>query len=182
MPFHQYNHSMEKVVYQGNFVKVTEEAIGPNIWERVYLQDGVQVFPINSEGKIALIEERRPHEKNPIRLKFVTGLMDKENEDPLVTANREMQEEIGYKADHMEILIHRESSGTINNNFYQIVATDLSPSKIPNPDGEDTIVSIKFYSLEEIEELLETEKLPWSMGALGIFKLKNLIANNKISF
>jgi 8-oxo-dGTP pyrophosphatase MutT (NUDIX family) len=172
---------MEKTKYEGKFIKVTEEQIENNTWERVYLSDGVQVFPITSEGKIKMIEERRPHEKNPIRLKFVTGLMDN-SEDPLKTANREMQEEIGFKAEHLEILIHRESSGTVNNNFYQIIATGLSESKIPNPDGEDTIVSIKEYSISEIENLLEEEKLPWSMGALGIFKLKKLIESGKITF
>lgn len=173
---------MEEIKYQGNFVKVTEENIDGNVWERVYLQDGVQVFPINSEGKIALIEEKRPHEKNKVRLKFVTGLMDAKDDDPLETANREMQEEIGYKAKNLKVLIHREASGTINNNFYQIVATGLEESKIPNPDGEDTILSIKFYSISEIEELLEKEKLPWSMGALGIFKLKTLLDKQEITY
>ncbi|MFT6630383.1 MAG: ADP-ribose pyrophosphatase [Bacteriovoracaceae bacterium] len=172
---------MEKTKYEGKFIKVTEELIGKNTWERVYLSDGVQVFPITSDGKIKMIEERRPHEKHPIRLKFVTGLMD-EDEDPLETANREMQEEIGFKAQHLEVLIHREATGTVNNNFYQVIATGLSEYKIPNPDGEDTIVSIKEFTIEEIEQLLEDEKLPWSMGALGIFKLKKLIQSGKISF
>ena len=81
---------MEITKYEGKFIKVTEQEIDGAIWERAYIQSGVQVFPITSEGKIILIEERRPHEVNPIRLKFVTGLMDKEGEDPLKTANREL--------------------------------------------------------------------------------------------
>ena len=165
---------MEEIKYNGKFIKVAEKIIDGAIWEKVYLKSGVEVFPITKEGKIIMIEERRPHENNPIRLKFVTGLMDKEGEDPLETANRELQEEIGYKASQMEVLTHRESSGTINNHFYQIIARDLIPSKIPNPDGEDTIVSIKEFSLEEIEKLLIEEKLTWSMGALGILKMKYL--------
>ncbi len=162
---------MEEIKYQGNFVKVTEETIEDAVWERVYVKSGVQVFPFTKEGKILMIEERRPHEKNPVRLKFVTGQME-EGDDPLDTANREMQEEIGYKAKHLEIILHREASGTINNHFYQIVAKDLEPSKIPNPDGEDSIVSIKEFTLDEIEDLLRDGKLTWSMGALGILKLK----------
>ncbi|MBT4791065.1 MAG: NUDIX hydrolase [Halobacteriovoraceae bacterium] len=173
---------MEEIKYHGNFVKVTEEKIDGNTWERVYLQSGVQVFPMNAKGQIYLIEEKRPHEKNKIRLKFVTGLMDKEGEDPLETANREMQEEIGLKGDHLEILLHREATGTINNHFYQVLATGLKESKIPNPDGEDTIVSIKTFSISEIELLLEKGELPWSMGALGIFKIKQLLAKNLIKF
>jgi ADP-ribose pyrophosphatase len=173
---------MEETKYNGKFIQVTEEKIEGAIWERVYLNDGVQVFPITDEGKIILIEEKRPHEKHPIRLKFVTGLMDKKGEDPLETAQREMQEEIGYEAEKLELLLHRESSGTINNNFYQIIATGLNKSKIPNPDGEDTIVSIKAYTVNEIFELLETNKLPWSMGALAIYRIKDMFEKNLIQF
>jgi len=165
---------MESVKYKGSFIKVTEEKINGIVWERAYLKSGVQVFPMTEDGKIYLIEEKRPHENNPIRLKFVTGLMDKEGEDPLSTANRELQEEIGYKAEHLKILTHRHTTGTINNHFYQILATGLVKSKIPNPDGEDSIVSIKPYSIEEIFELLDNEKLPWSMGALGILKIQRM--------
>lgn len=173
---------MEKTKYSGKFIQVTEEYIDGINWERVYLSDGVMVFPITKEGLIYLIEEKRPHEKNPIRLKFVTGLMDKKGEDPLQTANREMQEEIGIKANNLEILLHRESTGTVNNNFYQIIATDLEHSKLPNPDGEDTIVSIKKFTVDQIINLLNEEKLPWSMGALGIFKIKELIKSKKLIY
>jgi 8-oxo-dGTP pyrophosphatase MutT (NUDIX family) len=162
---------MEETKYHGKYLKVTEEHIDGTTWERVYLQDGVQVFPITDDKKVILIEERRPHERNPIRLKFVTGILEA-GENPLDTANREMQEEIGQTAKHLEILIHRETSGTVNNNFYQVIARGLSPFKLPNPDGEDTIVSIKEFSLKELEALLSSGELPWSMGALGIFKLK----------
>lgn len=173
---------MEETKYTGKFIKVTEESIDGHLWERVYLSDAVMVFPINTKGEIYMIEETRPHEKNPIRLKFVTGLMDIKGEDPLVTANREMQEEIGLKASKLELLLHRESSGTVNSNFYQVIATDLSPSKIPNPDGEETILSVTPYSISDIKKMLESGKLAWSMGALGVFKIESLMAKGLIKF
>lgn len=173
---------MEKTVYQGKFIKVTEEVIENNTWERVYLHDGIQVFPINNEGKIALIEEKRPHEKEKVRLKFVTGLMDKDNEDPILTANRELQEEIGYKAKHLQVLFTKESTGTVNNTFYQVIATGLEKSKIPNPDGEDTILSVQFYSIDEIENFLENDQLQWNLGALGILRIKKLFEKNLINY
>lgn len=173
---------MEETKYSGKFIKVTEELIGGHIWERVYLSDGVMVYPINSKGEILMIEEQRPHENQPTRLKFVTGLMDKEGEDPLKTANREMQEEIGFKAAKLELILHRESSGTVNNNFYQVVATDLIPSKIPNPDGEETILSITPYSIEQIKVMLENGKLEWSMGVLGVYKIEAMMNKGLIKY
>lgn len=173
---------MEITKYEGRFIKVTEEIMDGAVWERAYIQSGVQVFPITSEGKIYLIEEKRPHEKSPVRLKFVTGLMDKEDEDPLDTANREMQEEIGLKASHLEVLMHRESSGTLNNHFYQIIATNLVLSKIPNPDGEDTIVSVKAYTIAEILIFFETGKMQWNIDALGIFRIQKMLESGKLTY
>lgn len=163
---------MEKLKYQGKFIKVTEQIIYEQIWERAYLNDGLMVLPITDEGKILLIEERRPHEVNPIRLKFVTGLLE-DNEDPALCANREMQEEIGYRSNNLELVFSRSSSGTINNTFYFFLATQLTPSKIPNPDGEQTIVSIKEYDVDEVFKMFYSGELPWSLGALGLFKLRS---------
>ncbi|MAX66685.1 MAG: NUDIX hydrolase [Bacteriovoracaceae bacterium] len=170
---------MEETKYQGKFVKVTEELIEGETWERVYLNDGVEIFPITKEKKIILIKERRPHEKNKIRLKFVTGLIDN-NEDPFLTANREMQEEIGLKAQNLTLLMHRESTGTINNNYYQFIATGLIPSKFPNPDGEDSIISYQAYSIDKIEEFFETGVISWGMSALAILRIKKMLENNEI--
>lgn len=171
---------MEETKYQGKFIKVTEEVIDNNTWERVYLADGVQVFPITHDRKIYMIEERRPHETKAIRLKFVTGLMDKPGEDPLETANREMQEEIGIKANNLIVINQNQFSGTINNTFYQVVATDLYADKIPNPDGEDTIVSIKAYSFDEIHNMINSNILKWDMGTLAFFKIEKMLLNKEI--
>lgn len=173
---------MEETKYSGNFIKVTEEVIEGRTWERAYLADGVIVFPLDKDAKILMIEESRPHELNPTRLKFVTGLKDTTSEDHLDTANREMQEEIGFKASNLETIIHRQSSGTINNNLYQVVATGLTPSKIPNPDGEDTILSITPYSIAEIKLMLERNELAWSSAILGIFKIESMLDRGLIKF
>lgn len=162
---------MEKLKYQGKFIRVTEELIYGEIWERAYLNDGLMIIPITEEGKIILIEEQRPHESKPLRLKFVTGLID-EGENPAFTANRELQEEIGLKAAKLELVFSRHSSGTVNNSFYLYLATELSVSKLPNPDGEETIVSIKEYSVDEVFKMFYNEQLPWNLAALGLFKLR----------
>lgn len=170
---------MEVTKYEGKFIRVTEEKINDAVWERVYLQDGVMVFPMTEDNKIYMIEESRPHEDKPVRFKFVTGLMDA-GEDPLNTANREMQEEIGFKAKELKLLTHRKSSGTVNNNFYQIIARGLEESKIPNPDGEETILSIEAYSIPEIEGFLHSGRLEWSMGALGIMRIKHMLNTGEL--
>src|SRR6476661_361970 len=97
---------MEKTVYKGNILKVTEEEIDGIVWEKVYLPSGVIVFPITDDGKIMLIKEKRPHETPNVRIKPVSGILEPEKGTPEENAQREMQEEIGYKAREMkEILV-----------------------------------------------------------------------------
>ncbi len=162
---------MEKFVYNGQIVQVSEEVIDGINWERVYVPSGVIVFPINEQGQILLIEEKRPHENPPIRIKAVSGIFEPEKGSPVENAQREMQEEIGFKAKSMELLMELKGSGTINHTQYFFVAQGLINSKLPNPDGEETIIGLRPYYPEELMENLMNDRMKWSMSTLGIFRL-----------
>lgn len=162
---------MEKEVYKGNIIRVTEEEIHGINWERAYTPDGVVVFPITKEGKIILIEESRPHENPPVRIKPVSGILEPELGSPLENAQREMQEEIGFKSMRMEPLWTLKGTGTINSSQYYFIAYDLVPSKLPNPDGEEAILRQIELTPEELLNQLKTDQLKWSLSTLGLFRL-----------
>jgi 8-oxo-dGTP pyrophosphatase MutT (NUDIX family) len=162
---------MQKEVYKGKIIRVTEEEINGIVWERSYLPDGVIVFPIDGEGRILLVNEKRPHETPPYRIKPVSGILELEKGSPEDNAQREMQEEIGFKAGRLEQLWTQKASGTVNNEQHYFIAWDLLPSKLPNPDGEDTIMGIVAYTPKELIELIMRDELRWSMSTLGIFRL-----------
>lgn len=162
---------MEKEVYKGQIVKVTEEKIEGINWERVYLPSGVIIFPINDKGQILMIEEKRPHENPPRRIKPVSGILELDKGTPQENAQREMQEEIGFKAESWENFWTMNSTGTVNNQQYFFIAKNLVASKLPNPDGEDTVISIKAYDLEELREKYLSDEIKWSMSTLGFFRL-----------
>lgn len=162
---------MQKEVYKGQIIRVTEEEMNNAVWERCFVPDGVVVFPITSEGKIVLIEEVRPHETPNIRLKPVSGILETDLGTPLENAQREMQEEVGYRAEKLTPLLTISSSGTINSSQYFFVAENLVKDKLPNPDGEDIILAIKEFTPNELETMVWEEKLKWSVSTLGILKL-----------
>lgn len=162
---------MEKTVYKGNILRVTEEVIGGTTWERAYVPNGVIIFPITDEGKIILIKEKRPHENPNVRLKPVSGILEEKLGSPEENAQREMQEEIGFKSREMKLLMTLQGTGTITHTQYFFVAHGLIPSKLPNPDGEDVIEAIIEYTPEELREALRTDKIKWSMSTLGMFRL-----------
>lgn len=162
---------MEKTVYQGQIIKVTEEKIGTITWERAYVPSGVVIFPITDEGKIILINEVRPHENPPVRMKAVSGILEPEKGSPEENAQREMQEEIGFKASQMELLLHLKGSGTINHEQYFFVARGLVPSKLPNPDGEESILGLVEFTPQELREKLLRDEIKWSLSVLGMLRL-----------
>jgi len=162
---------MEKEIYKGNIIRITEEKIDSIVWERAYLPSGVIIFPITADGKVILIKERRPHENPQIRIKPISGILEHDKGTPEENAQREMQEEIGFKANKIELIWCLTSSGTVNNTQYFFIAKDLLESKIPNPDGEDIILETLEFEPEELLEAVLNDKIKWSMSTLGIFRL-----------
>ena len=162
---------IEKEVYRGKILRVTEEKIDATTWERVYLPSGVIIFPITDKGKIILINEKRPHEKPSHRIKPVSGILEAEKGTPEANALREMQEEIGLSSNKIELLWDSHHNGTVNSHQYYFIAQDLFPSKLPNPDGEDAILEIIEYSPEELLQALIKDHIKWSNSTLGILRL-----------
>ncbi len=162
---------MEKTVYKGNIITVTEEVIGGVTWERAYVPNGVIIFPITDDGKIILIKERRPHEIPNVRIKPVSGILEEELGTPEENAQREMQEEIGFKAREMKPLMTLKGSGTITHTQHFFVARGLEHSKLPNPDGEEVIEALIEYTPDELRDALKNDKIKWSMSTLGMFRL-----------
>lgn len=162
---------MEKIVYKGNILTVSEEVIDGITWERVRLPSGVIVFPITDEGKILLIRERRPHETPNVRIKPVSGILEEKLGSPEENAQREMQEEIGFKARDMKLLMTMKGTGTVTHVQHFFVARGLEKAKLPNPDGEEVIEAIIAYTPDEIRKALKNEEIKWSMSTLGLFKL-----------
>jgi 8-oxo-dGTP pyrophosphatase MutT (NUDIX family) len=162
---------MEETAFQGQFVRVTTEKLGAITWERVYLPEGLVIFPITREGKIILIRERRPHETPPVRLKPVSGVSES-HQTPFENALREMQEEIGFKG-KLEKFWEYKTSGTVNSVTHFFIARDLEVSKLPNPDG-DVIEEILEFTPEEIDAKVAQEEFRWGVSVMGWFKLKSL--------
>ncbi len=171
---------MEKIVYQGKIIKISEEIIGGINWERAYLPHGVIIFPINDQGEILMIEEKRPHENPPFRLKPISGILEQERGTPEDNAQIELQEEVGFKATTLFNFWTMRSSGTVNNTQYFFLARGLVASKLPNPDGEDTILSIKAFKLDVLHQLYLDDKIPWSHSTLGFFRLYHGLKSQKI--
>jgi ADP-ribose pyrophosphatase len=102
----------------------------------VHRCDSVHIIAVPSAGRVLLLREYRPM-RQQWRWLIPGGKMDKEHEtDPLLAAQRELQEETGFKAAHMKSLIVVNPAELIIQRNHIFVATDLSPSPLPCDDDE----------------------------------------------
>ncbi len=170
---------METTVWEGRFIKVTTETILGDVWERAYLPHGVIIYPVTDEGKILFIREKRPHETPNVRIKPVTGMREF-HLSPAENAQKEMREEIGFKAQVLEEFWTYQVSGTTNATTHYFLAKGLTPDPLPNPDG-DIIEAILPLTPEEVDAKIASEEIRWGGGVMGWLRLKMLIAAGKAS-
>jgi len=71
-----------------------------------------------------------------------------------------------------------KGSGTVNSTQHFFIASHLTPSKLPNPDGEDIILDIKAFTPDELYDALMQDRMKWSMTALGLFRLFEYLRRN----
>ncbi len=160
---------MENPAYQGKFVRVTEEEIEGSVYERVYLRHALTVLPIDNKGRVLFIKERRLHETPSIRWKPVTGFLE-EYGTVEENANRELQEEIGKIADSIQPYFHVRHTGTLNLEQHFVIARGLRDNKLPNPDGENSIIEVAALGLDEIlKRALDGE---FARGTVGFVLMK----------
>lgn len=94
------------------------------------------ILPLLDDGRVVLIRNYRIAVDDWV-LELPAGTLD-HDEDPLAAAHRELAEETGYRADHMELLISFLSSpGILDERMYLYVATGLRPGPMNLQGGEE---------------------------------------------
>src|ERR1700687_1833903 len=99
----------ERELYRGHTIWVGEEEIeatdgGHYEREIVHHPGAVSVVPLLDDGRAVLVRQyRAPVDKEV--LEIPAGKRDVQGEDPIVTAQREMAEEVGLQAEHVELLV-----------------------------------------------------------------------------
>lgn len=134
----------EEIVWQGRFI--TAKTCGR--WEYVGRARGIRaavILAVDEEDHVLLVEQYRVPLGRPC-LELPAGLIGDDdggaNEDPLVAAGRELEEETGYRAAQLENLGEYFSSpGMVSESFTLVRATGLERTGAGGGvDGEDITV------------------------------------------
>lgn len=169
------SHTSVEKIYDGELISVVKHVISPqnthaHTYEYVKHPQAVTMVPLTRDGKLILVQQYR-YCIGQILLEFPAGNMFP-NEDPFVAANRELQEEIGYKAETLVLLESVFSSPGFSDEYLHIfLAKDLTPSQFI---AEDTFeIDIVNLTLDEIYGKIKNHEIIDAKTLCGILLFDN---------
>ncbi len=142
-----------KSAYQGRCFSIVVTAAGE---EAVQAADEALIVPFTAEGEVLLSLEPSAAFDEPTLI--LPGGIVEAGEPPAEAANRELQEEIGYKAGRLDFLGElRPFSKYLAVRSFVYLARDLIPSKLAG--DEDYEVGIERVALSDFEALIAASRL-----------------------
>ena len=121
----------------------------------VHCSDGVLLVPLTDDGQVLLAMER-----SPAFARELLGLAGGEVEEgePLEeTANRELQEEMGWRAQRLDFLGELHPFKYLASRHFAFLARDLVPGKL---EGDEVYpVQARSVSLDSFEDLCRSGEL-----------------------
>ena len=140
--------------YKSRYFEITEDSAGD---EYVICADEVLMVPLTEQGDILFIREPAPAFGREEPLLLPGGTVE-EDEALAATVNRELQEEIGYQAAHIEELATlRPWSKYLRVTSHIFLARDLSPSKLDGDEGYEILLEPR--PLATLDALIQSGEL-----------------------
>jgi ADP-ribose pyrophosphatase len=134
----------------------------------VHHPGAVSVVPLLDDGTVVVVRQyRAPLEMN--LLEIPAGKRDVAGEEPIVTARRELAEEVGMLADHIELLAEFfNSPGFSDEHSYVYLARGLHETAI-QPDGiEEQSMQIEHVPLELVPSLIQAGEITDAKTIIGL--------------
>ncbi len=167
MPTHR------KHVYSGKIVDLVVDTLDvrgkPAIREVVQHPGGVVILAEMEDGRIAFVRQHR-YPLDQELLELPAGKLEPQ-EEPEVSAARELEEEIGFRADFLEHVFSFYSTPGFCDELLHLYYTNRLEKTSAKPDeGEDLVV--EFYSLEEAIEMTGRGEIRDGKTLLALFWLQ----------
>ena len=142
--------------YQGNILKIYEDVVLANghkaHWDFIHHDGAAAVLPVADDGRILMVRQYR-NALDKFTLEITAGKLDDPKEPKIRCAFRELEEETGFNADHLEYLMSLNTTVAFCDEAIDIfVAHHLIPSK--QHLDEDEVINVEPWELKDLEELI----------------------------
>ena len=164
--------------YDNNWIRVYhDEVINPNggagIYGVVHFKNlAIGIIPIDHKGYTWLVGQHRyPHNKFSWEIPEGGGPLGIE---PLISAKRELQEEVGLAAKHWELLLELDLSNSVSDERALIyIAKELyEVDKMPE-ETED--LTLKHLPFKDVLHMVLSGEITDSMSVAGILKAAHVL-------
>lgn len=136
--------------------------------EMVIHHGAAAVVPFDEDGNIYLVEQYR-HPVGDYILEIPAGTLEP-GEDPKECAERELEEEIGYKAGVIQHLMDIYPAVGFSTEKIAIYTAHHLTKSVQNLD-EDEFVEVKKFSMDEILEMIDQGQILDSKSICALLKI-----------
>lgn len=147
--------------YTGTILKIYEDTVIANgheaHWDFIHHDGAACVVPVTDEGKILMVRQYR-NALDRETLEIPAGKLDDPKEPKIECASRELEEETGFRCEHLEYLMSLNTTIAFCDEAIDVfVARNLIPAR--QHLDEDEIIYVEEWSLEDLQELIYTGKM-----------------------
>src|SRR5262249_41172105 len=142
----------------------------------VHHPGAVVVVPLLDDGDALLVRQWRVA-TGKVLLEVPAGKRDVVGEAPEVTANRELEEEIGYFAGHLDRLCEfYNSPGFCDEYTHLFLATQLEERARHAVGHEEAAMTIERLPLDGVDELIASGELVDAKSIIGLMLARRFLA------
>ncbi len=159
-------------LHRVTIVRATFEAPDGSTFERDVIRDKrvVAMVPLLDDGRSALLVRQYRGPIDAQLLEIPAGLCDIDGEDdPLVTAARELVEEVGKRADHLELMAKIHQTAGLSDEFALIyLATGLTDVDHDPQGVEEEHMTTEVVALADVPAMVADGRLTDAKSIIGL--------------
>ncbi|MFF2482087.1 NUDIX domain-containing protein [Paenibacillus sp. NPDC058071] len=168
-------------IFEGKVITLQVDTVslpnGKTATREIVKHPGAAAVMALKDGKLLVVEQfRKPLEK--FQVEIPAGKLDP-GEDPMEAAARELEEETGYRAEHLRLVsAFFTSPGFADEKLYLYFAESVLPGR-SNPD-EDEYLEVEAITLEQAERYIEEGRISDAKTVLAVYAWKLYAATGHI--
>ncbi len=166
----------QETIFSGRIIEARVDTLlmpdGSTITREVVAHPGaVAIVPIDADDNALLVRQYR-HAVGERLLEIPAGVIER-GESPDDTAQRELQEEIGFASLDLRALGGVYSApGFCDEFLYLYIARDLTPSRLPGDEDED--ISVERIPMSRVDRLIRLGEIQDAKSVAGLLMAKYL--------
>ena len=170
-----------ELAYTGTILRVYQDTVQvpdgeTRVWDFIAHDGAAAVVAVREDGKILMVRQYR-NALDRFTLELPAGKVDDPAEPKVECAMRELEEETGYRSEHLELLITVNTTVAFCNELIEIyLARDLVPTH--QHLDEDEEIEVEAYSLEELCQMIFRQELRDAKTVAGLLAYQAWLAGN----